>query len=170
MNASAVLIDAFQRIRGLVRSTVRGLDAEVLAWRPDPESNSIVWLVWHLTRVQDDHVAEIAGNEQEWVAGGWAERLGLPATFVDTGYGHSPQEVAMLGAADVGLLLDYHEQVTKHTIACLDGFDDADFDRIIDRSYDPPVTVGVRLVSVISDDLQHVGQAAYVRGLYERQR
>ena len=169
MNATTLLIDAFQRLRTLVSATVRGLDAEALAWRPDPEANSIVWLVWHLTRVQDDHVAEIAGHEQAWVSGAWAERLGLPAAFDDTGYGHAAKEVAMLGAADIGLLLEYHDRVANQTVEYLQTVADDDLERIIDRSFDPPVSVGARLVSVVGDDLQHVGQAAYVRGLYERQ-
>jgi hypothetical protein len=45
---------------------------------------------------------------------------------------------------------------------------EADLTRVVDRNWDPPVTVSVRLVSVIADDLQHVGQAAYVRGILQR--
>ena len=51
------------------------------------------------------------------------------------------------------------------TVAHLAGLSEADLDRVVDERWDPPVTLGVRLVSVISDDLQHAGQAAYLRGL-----
>lgn len=167
MQATDVLMDALERVRQRVGATVDGLDREALAWRPDPGANSIAWLVWHLTRVQDDHMSEIAGHGQAWVLEGWAERFSLPTDYSDTGYGHSPQQVAAI-TPEGPELREYHEQVAEQTQRYLRHVDTADFQRIIDRSYDPPVTVGVRVVSVIGDTLQHVGQAAYVRGLFER--
>lgn len=168
MDVHDALGDLFTRIRRSVPGTVGGLDAPALAWRPDPQANSIAWLVWHLTRVQDDHVAEIAQREQVWVGQGWAERFGLPAGYRDTGYGHSAEQVAAISPGDPRVLVDYHEQVADQTAAYLQAGDAEELDRVIDRSYDPPVTVGVRLVSVIEDSLQHLGQAAYLRGLHER--
>jgi hypothetical protein len=66
------------------------------------------------------------------------------------------------------VLLDYHNAVHDRTVAYLNTIDAGELDRIIDVRWDPPVSVGVRLVSVIDDDMQHAGQAAYVRGLFER--
>jgi hypothetical protein len=54
---------------------------------------------------------------------------------------------------------------TQAFVATLTG---ADLDRVVDSAWDPPVTLGVRLVSVVADDLQHVGQAAYIRGILQR--
>jgi DinB family protein len=167
MTSSDVLVDAFQRIRDAVHPAVNDLSTEQLAFRPDGGANSIGWLVWHLTRIQDDHVAELHGGEQSWAAGGWSERFALPLDPSDTGYGHGPDDVAKV-TADAALLLGYFEAVHQSTMAYLGTLSDADLERVIDRSWDPPVTVGIRLVSVISDDLQHVGQAAYVRGVVQR--
>lgn len=164
MDAIQVLSEAITNIRGLVTATVRDLDPEALAWRPRPDANSIAWLVWHLTRIQDDHVADIGGREQTWSAGDWAVRFGLPAGATDTGYGHSPDEVAAVRAR-ADLLIAYHDAVSDATLTTLGALSPSDLDSIVDRSYDPPVTAGVRLVSVVTDDLQHLGQAAYVRGL-----
>lgn len=168
MEARDTLIDSVGRIREVVHDTVRDLDAEALAWRPDARANSIAWLVWHLTRVQDDHVAELAGQEQVWVTGGWAERFGLPEGSTDTGYGHGPAEVAAIRPAGPDPLVAYHDVVADQTAQLVARYGPADLDRVVDRSWDPPVTAGVRLVSVVGDDLQHIGQAAYVRGLWER--
>jgi hypothetical protein len=167
MASSDVLVDAFERIRDAVYPAVNGLSAQELAYRPDGESNSIAWLVWHLTRIQDDHVAALRGGEQGWTEGGWSERFSLPLDPSDTGYGHGPDDVAKV-TADAALLLGYFEDVHQKTVAYLPSLSDADLEHVIDRSLDPPVTVGIRLVSVIADDLQHVGQAAYVRGLVQR--
>jgi hypothetical protein len=167
MASSDVLVDAFERIRDAVNPAVNGLSAEQLAFRPDGESNSIGWLVWHLTRVQDDHVAGLHGGEQVWTAGGWSQRFALPLDPSDTGYRHGPDDVAKV-TADSALLLGYFEEVHENTVAYLRTLSDADLEQVIDSSWDPPVTVGIRLVSVIADDLQHVGQAAYVRGVVQR--
>ncbi|HEV3281532.1 MAG TPA: DUF664 domain-containing protein [Acidimicrobiales bacterium] len=167
MTTSELLEDAFERIRDAVHPAVNGLSPDDLAFRPDSESNSIAWLVWHLTRIQDDHVAGLDGQEQVWTAKGWAERFALPIDVSDTGYGHDPDLVAMV-TADAPALLGYFEDVHEKTLAFVRSLDDGDLTRVIDRRWDPPVTVSVRLVSVIADDLQHVGQAAYVRGILQR--
>ena len=167
MGSTDVLIDAFERVRDAVHPAANGLTREELAFRPDDESNSIAWLVWHLTRVQDDHVASLAGTPQVWVGAGWADRFGLPLDVSDTGYGHDGAAVAAV-VADAASLLGYFEDVHTATVGYLRTLDEDELRRVVDTNWDPPVTVQVRLVSVIADDLQHVGQAAYLRGIVQR--
>jgi uncharacterized damage-inducible protein DinB len=167
VETSDILIDAYGRIHELVHRITGDLGEDALAYRPDAGANSIGWLVWHLTRVQDDHVSEIAGREQAWVDEGWAERFGMDPDPNNTGYGHTSEQVAAV-RPDGGLLRDYHDAVYAHTVEYLETIDAAELERIIDYGWDPPVSVGVRLVSVIGDDLQHAGQAAYVKGLLDR--
>ncbi len=160
-----ILVDAFSRIGDEVEAVVRGLAPHDLEFRPSGEGNSIAWLIWHLTRIQDDHVADAAGIPQVWVSGGWHERLGLPFALQATGYGHGPDEVAAVRVDSGEPLVGYHDAVRAQTIGYLGTLTDEALDRVVDGAWDPPVLLGVRLVSVIGDDLQHVGQAAYVRGL-----
>jgi hypothetical protein len=162
------LADGFGRVREIVLEVLDGLDDAALGHRVDADANSICWLIWHLTRVQDDHLAGAVGIEQAWVSGGWEKRFALPLETGDIGYGHSSDEVAVVHAP-ADLLSDYHEATYQQTLEVLRTLTDADMDTIVDEFWDPPVTMGVRLVSVLSDDLQHVGQAAYIRGLVERQ-
>lgn len=169
MNASTdLLVDAFGRIQEVVEDVVSGLDPEELSTRPEEDANSIGWLVWHLTRIQDDHLAGVAGTEQIWTADGWYDRFALPFAADDTGFAHSTQDVAAVRDLDGELLTGYHGAVHDNTVQYLAGIDDKDMKRVIDRAWTPPVTLGVRLVSVVADDLQHAGQAAYVRGLLGR--
>jgi hypothetical protein len=163
--AKAAFTDAFTRIPPLVRHAVVGVDLERLTERPASDSNTIAWLVWHLARVQDHHVAELFGIDQLWVSGDWASRFGLDPDPVNTGYGHSSQEVATVRPERPEVLLEYLDAVARRTSTMMEGLVPADLDRVVDRSWDPPVTMGVRLVSVADDSLQHAGQAAYVRGL-----
>jgi uncharacterized damage-inducible protein DinB len=167
VNVAELLHDLFDRVATDVHGAVEGLDRDALTHRVSGTANSISWLVWHLTRVQDDHVAEVAGTEQVWTADGWAGRFGLPFDDAAIGYGQGSDEVAAV-QADADLLLGYHDAVHARTLAYVDGLADADLDRVVDRRWDPPVTLGVRLVSVADDDLQHAGQAAFVRGVVER--
>ncbi|WNB84390.1 mycothiol transferase [Cellulomonas sp. ATA003] len=164
MLAAEALADGFGRVREVVRSTLDGIDPDDLARPPAEGTNTVAWLVWHLARVQDDHLADAFDADQVWVAEGWADRFGLALDPADTGYGHTPEQVAAV-QAPADLLLGYLEAVHARTTEHLSAVTDADLDRVVDSSYDPPVTLGVRLVSVIGDDLQHAGQAAYVRGL-----
>ena len=164
MTSAALLEDAFTRVRDIVHRVVDGLTVDELTYRVGPNANTIGWLVWHLTRIQDDHVADVAGVEQVWTAQGWGSRFGLPFPEAATGYGHSSADVAAVRAGSE-LLVGYHDAVYRQTLDYVRQVSDADLPRIVDESWDPPVTLGVRLISVISDDLQHVGQAAFVKGL-----
>lgn len=164
MKTSELLIDAHSRIQEVVHEVVEGLDDKALAARPDETANSIAWLVWHLTRVQDDHLADAGGYEQVYTAGGWHERLGLPLDAADTGYAHTSDQVALVQLS-AEQLLGYYDAVHARTVEFLQSVTDDSLDRIVDRRWDPPVTLGVRLVSVINDCDQHAGQAAYVKGL-----
>jgi uncharacterized damage-inducible protein DinB len=167
--ANDLLVDGFGRVRESVQQAVEGLDEEALAFRPDPDANSVAWLVWHLTRVQDDHVADVAGAEQIWTAAGWVERFRLPFDVGTIGYGQSSEEVGRVRAT-AEMLTAYQDAVHASTVRYLATLDDGDYARVVDDRWDPPVTLAVRLVSVLNDATQHVGQAAYVRGMLDRRR
>jgi hypothetical protein len=168
--SAELLVDGFGRIRENVADVLDGLTPEQLADQVAPGANPVSWLVWHLTRVQDDHVAAAFGVPQVWSAAGWAARFGLPAGMMDHGYGHTAAQVATVAAAtaSAGLLPEYHEETYAHTVKLVSEVTDDDLDRVVDTRWTPHVTLGVRLVSVLDDDMQHVGQAAYLRGILLR--
>ena len=163
-----ILIDGFERISEVVHQAVEGLTAEQLAHRVDASANSIAWLVWHLTRVQDDHIAGVAGFEQVWTGQGWFDRFGLPFKPSEHGYGHTSDDVAAVRPDGPELLVGYYDAVHRQTVGYLRTITDDGLDRVVDTAWDPPVTLAVRLVSVLSDDLQHAGQAAFLRGIVTR--
>jgi uncharacterized damage-inducible protein DinB len=165
MTPGELLVDAFTRIREGAEGAVRGLSPDQLAQRPTPDANSIGWLVWHLARVQDDHIAAVAELDQVWTSDGWHERFGLPFEADDTGYGHTSEEVAQVRGLSAEQLVGYLDAVHSATLDYVRPLSADDLDTVVDEGWDPPVTLGVRLVSVVNDDQQHVGQAAFVRGL-----
>jgi Protein of unknown function (DUF664) len=167
MNVSELLTDALGRVREQIPDVVAGLGDDDLAWRPDPEANSIAWLVWHLSRIEDDHVAGVAGTEQVWTAEGWFDRFGLPFDEGAHGYGMSGADVAKVRVGS-DVLAGYHDAVSRRTADYVATLGPEDLDRVVDEAWDPPVTLGVRLVSVVNEVNAHLGQAQYVRGLLER--
>ncbi|MBO3084651.1 mycothiol transferase [Cellulomonas fengjieae] len=169
MDVAELLIESYGRVDGVLTQAVDGLQVDDLAFRPDPAANSIAWLAWHAARGEDAQIADVAGVEQLWTSQGWADRFDLPFDDADTGYGHSPQEVGRVRAG-ADLLLAYYRAVAERTRDYLAGLREGDLDRVVDEGWDPPVTLGVRLVSIVGDSLQHAGQACYVRGLLERAR
>ncbi len=167
MNVDDVYLEVYGRIPPLVRAAVDGLDRARLVKSPVPGANPVGWLVWHLTRVQDHHVSELLADDQLWTSAGWAARFGRDAAPNDLGFGYTAEQVAAFDPVGAALLVEYHEAVDARTRDYLGTLTDADLDRTVDRRWDPPVTLGVRLVSVADDSLQHAGQALYARGIVD---
>ncbi len=167
MATADLLADSLDRIAQTVHEAVDGLDEQQLSVRLDPDANSVAWLVWHLARVQDDHLAAAAGSAQVWTTDGWSQRFRLPFADKAIGYGHSSDEVASV-RAPAELLTGYHDAVHARSSAWVHTLDDEALARVVDESWGEPVTLAVRLVSVIDDCTQHAGQAAFVRGVVER--
>lgn len=169
MDVSDLLLDAASRVTEQVPAVVGGLDVDELAWQPEPGANSIAWNIWHLTRVADEYSAGYTGSEPRWTADGWCERFALPFGSEAHGYGQSAEEAAQVrGSAEN--LQGYYDAVAPVLAGYLSTLDAAALDEVVDTSYDPPVTLGVRMVSIVDDMVQHIGQAAYLRGMLDRRR
>lgn len=168
MDATDLLIEAFGRVPDHVREAVEGLDATALATVPEPGANTIGWLVWHLTRVADSYAAELTDEEQLWVRGDWAEGFGLEADPGNSGYGHTAEQMVAVRPTGADVVIGYHAAVHDRLTTYLRGLEPEGLDAVIDRNWDPPVTLGVRLVSIVDDQVQHAGQAKYLRGILDR--
>jgi len=167
MEGAQMVADALERIKGILQRVLMGLPNDDLHRQPRHDCNPIAWLAWHLTRVQDDHLSNLAVREQAWTADGWHARFGMEADPHNLGGGHTPSQVAAFRTPDAQTLLDYHNAVLERSKAYLETLATADLDRVLDEpQWQTPVTVGVRLMSVINDNTQHAGQAAYLRGLF----
>jgi hypothetical protein len=163
-----LLLDGFGRLPEHVLDAVDGLTPDQLTHRLDRSANSICWLVWHLARVEDASLAAAFDTEPVWTAAGWHERFGLPLERDDIGFGHDDEQVGTVRVDSPQLLVGYYADVHARTTELLQLVSADDLDRVVDRSYDPPVTLAVRLMSVLEDAQQHLGQALFVRGLVER--
>jgi uncharacterized damage-inducible protein DinB len=165
MEINALLADFFGRVDEHVHEVLDGLSDDDLTRTVAPGSNPIGWLIWHSARVQDSHVAELLEGDQLWTSQDWGPRFGLESDPGNHGYGHQPADVEAVRPESADALREYHDAVAARTAEYLRSVTAADLDRIVDRDWDPPVTLGVRLVSIADDQIQHTGQAAYLKGL-----
>lgn len=168
MEWQELLLDGYERIWQIIERTLKGLSREDLDWRAKPDANSIGWLAWHLSRVQDGHVADLMGQEQLWISQKWHAKFGRPANATDSGFGHGVKELDAFKSPEAQIILDYHRAVLNRTEEYIRSLSAADLSRELNEpQYQPLPTVGVRLISVMSDNLQHAGQMSYVRGLLQ---
>ncbi len=166
MEWQQLVIDGYGRILQMLEKALNGIDQDDLNQQPHPDCNSMGWLAWHLTRVQDDHLADIKGEEQLWIRDGWHSRFNRTPSTSDIGFGHSSEDVQAFKSPDIETLLEYHRAVLERSKHYIVGLSAADLDRELNEPwYQPLPTVGVRLISVMDDNLQHVGQIAYIRGM-----
>jgi len=167
MTSNDLLEDAFSRVHGVVHQAVDNLTPDELAFRVNGNTNSIAWLIWHLSRVTDDHLSDAASREQVWIGNGWAEKFALPFPPDATGYGFGGDDVAAVKVKSGEILIGYFDEVIEEATRYVKNLKEDDYARVVDSSWNPPVTLAVRLVSVVSDALQHAGQAMFIRGIVE---
>jgi len=162
--ARELLRDSFTRLIEHVDAITDGLTDEVSFYRPTADANSIAWLLWHSARVQDAQLCDIAGIEQVWTRDGWVDRFDLDLPRDSHGYGHTPEQVAKV-RAPADLLAGYYHAVHRTTLEFVASVTPDELERIVDRRWTPAVTASARLVSIFDDCAQHLGQAAYLRGI-----
>ncbi len=163
MKWQELLSGIFARVSRELEKSLEGLTAEDLSMQPSRDSNSIGWIAWHLTRAQDRVISDFSGEEQLWLKDRWHEKFNRSPDAADTGYGHSPEDVAGFKSPGVKTLVDYHHAVLERTKGYLDNLSEVELAREVDHPRYP--TVGAHLTAVINDNLQHVGQVAYLHGL-----
>lgn len=166
MEGRELLTNAFLRVQASIHRLLDGLTQEQLVFRLNDSSNSIGWLIWHLTRIQDRHISDLVGLPQKWVDQEFAAKFNLNPDPLNIGTGHTPEEVAMIQPATGEILVEYYDAVFERTREYLQSLTAADLDVELDEpQYQPLPTVGIRLISVLNDNTQHTGQAAYLRGV-----
>ncbi|MCW4458113.1 DinB family protein [Microbacterium sp. MPKO10] len=164
MSTRDILSDAAARPLAAAEGLRPVLDRETLNGHPGGHDNSIAWLLWHTGREIDAQLAGLTGESQIWETGEYARRTGLGDAGGQVGYGHTPEQARAIRVDDADALYDYLTEATDALINYVNTLGDVELDEVIDENWTPPVTRGARLVSIIGDALQHVGQAAYAAG------
>ena len=165
MTWQTMIVEIFERVSQTVARTLEGLTQEELNQQPSHDSNSIGWLVWHLLRVQDLTISDLSNTEQVWIKGKWYNKFNRSADPMDFGLGHTPEDLAAFKSPDIQTLLTYQKAVDEKAKSYLNQLPESELDRKLDHPVFP--TVAARIISALSDSLQHAGQAGYIRGLIQ---
>lgn len=167
MKWQQLIAEIYNEISRELERALDGLTMDDLNQQPRPDCNSIGWLAWHLTRCQDVANADLIGEEQLWLKEKWHAMFGRAADPTDIGYGHSSEDALNFRAPDSITLLKYHRRVLEKTLHYINlELTENDLEREFQKPTFPGInTVRRMFVGVISDNLQHVGQIAYIRGL-----
>jgi DinB superfamily len=160
-----LIVDGYERLPDLMKEVLAGVGAADLDWQPARDCNTLGWTAWHLTRVQDSQIADLAGREQLWIGEGWHRKFDRPADPDDTGYGDTAAQVRAFRSPMVKVQLDYLRATVARTQEYLAALDPAGLDRELDEPYRPRPTVAVRILSILADCHHHAGEASYIRGL-----
>ena len=150
---------------GKLKQSVEGLTPEELSWQPAPESNHILWTVWHMARVSDRWANQtVLGGEELWTSRNWAERMGLPAERY--GRGETPDQVRDFPPVDIGLVFEYFDEAHASLLAMIDGLESSDLARDVYAAYrDESLNIGWILGHILAEESQHLGQVAHIRGM-----
>ena len=165
MDARDVLREAASRPATEAKTLVNTLPEGALNAHAGGHTNSIAWLLWHAGRQMDAQLAQLNGEPQVWHSQGFDARFDLGELGDTVGYGHTAEQAHAVVVEDAALLVEYLGATTAALSEYIAGLSEADLDEVIDTSWTPHVTRGVRLVSMIDDAAQHVGQAAYAAGI-----
>ena len=169
MAASDVIKTSLERNWGMVDRALEGLDDTTLASRINDQSNSIAWLLWHMTRVVDTFIhTRLQDKPQLWILDGWCEKCGLSEDPETTGQGWSSERVAAWTLPPRVVLLGYLEATKNATKEYLDGLSDDDLNatRMVPPATEPR-SVSEMLGIMVFDNIVHGGQIAFLRGYYE---
>lgn len=164
MNAAQLYVETIKRSDETLLKALEGLTVEELRAQPaGPGSNPIGWLIWHLTRSRDNITAHFAEQPSVWEQGGWAPKFGFagePPRF-------TPEDVHTFDPVSYETLMGYYRAVAERTEAVVSALSEGDLDRMIPPQIAgrPAMKLGSRLGVILNDNIQHIGQVAYLRGL-----
>lgn len=166
MNTNDIFSDLAQRPIDVANSLPQ-LTSDQLNAHLGGHPNSVAWLLWHSGREVDAQLADLTGDPQKWEQ--FRDRFGLGEAGDSVGVGQPPEEAERIVVKDQSLLVEYLEAALTALLQYTGTLSEDDLDDVIDRSWTPPVTRGVRLISIIDDAIQHIGQAAYAAGALTKQ-
>ncbi|MQG34126.1 MAG: DinB family protein [SAR202 cluster bacterium] len=168
MPENTTIVEALRRNWEMVSAAVAEVDEDTLNTRPNPDSNSMSWLIWHMTRVTDRFIHyRIAGTPQIWTVESWYGKFCMPEDPQEYGLGWTNEQAAQWQASSKAVLMEYFDRVNTDAAQYLSAMTDADLERVIPFPAPPDtLTVKEALGNLIWDNIAHGGQVAYLRGFF----
>ena len=168
MSATETALSALERNWGMVDRALEDVDDAVLGTQPNSQSNSMGWLLWHMTRIVDRFVHTWCQDDpQLWVKGGWSDKFGLEDDVNNKGQGWTEEQVAAWQLPTKNLLVGYYDAVKTAAREYIQSLSASDLERQLTLPPRPTASVGSFLGVMVYDNCVHGGQIAYLRGYYK---
>jgi uncharacterized damage-inducible protein DinB len=163
MKANEIVLKSLEENAGYVTDSIKGLTANELTWSPVPHSNTIIFLMWHLARVEDLWINRILKSGKElYESEGWYKKFDTPVE--DNGFGYDVAKLKAWKPPDLKLLKKYTSAVRKTTVDYVKKLTEKQFDEPEDFGWRKGTT-GSALTHLISEVGEHSGQIGYIRGI-----
>ena len=169
MSANRTTLSALERNWQMVKSAVSDVDEAAMAVRPNEDSNSMSWLIWHMSRVTDRFIHfRLTDKPQLWTVDAWHEKFNMPDEPHDIGMGWSNEQAAAWQAPSKDVLMGYFEKANAAATDYLNSITDAELEREIPWTA-PVATLRIdeALGILVWDNIVHGGQVAYLRGYFQ---
>lgn len=167
MEAKEVIIKSLGQSRRFLLNALDELTQEEVAWSPNPECNSIAFILWHIARLEDVFINSVIQGERElYEKEGWREKLGTPTG--DTGTRYTEEMLRVWPVPEMEVLQGYADSVREKTLVFLESIPPEKLSEVPrpDRS---PDTMGALLGGLSTEIAMHVGQICYLRGVQRGQ-
>ena len=164
MKGAKILSDMLEMSDSLVRRALEGLTDADLIKRPSDQDNTIGWLMWHKTRVEDIAFADASGEEQFWISDKWHEKFGMEP---------NPGQMGFRGFARTSDEPRVQERKTfsatptpfgRARLRCWRASRPRTSTRKSPPRWARPSKSGTTSGRVAADNIQHGGQICYLRG------
>ena len=169
MSDTGTAISALQRNWSMVDQSLANMDDASMASRPNDQTNSIAWLLWHMNRVVDRFVNDrFQDKPQQWVSDGWHDKFGMPANPDDNGRGWTAEQVAAWQPPAKEVMVGYYDAVKSNALAYVGSLSAADLEKQVPFPAPPnTLALGEALGVLVFDNIVHGGQIAFIKGYYE---
>ena len=148
-----------------LHQTLDGLTSQELRLQAQPDANHIIYIVWHMARVEDGWIARASGLDQIWILSDWPQILGLNPERTNSGVDWSIDQVREMPVVAIEDLLGYYADVRDRTLAVFDKMTEADMGTTHVHGYYGTVTNAWIFGHIIVEESQHLGQIAFIRGM-----
>tara|TARA_B110000116_G_scaffold210290_1_gene186005 strand:- start:85 stop:603 length:519 start_codon:yes stop_codon:yes gene_type:complete len=163
-NFKKAIISGLNEYLDSLYKSIDGLTKNELYWQPSLESNNIIYLVWHMARVEDNWINQIiGGNKTVWSLNNWSKKLNIKEN--DYGKGYIKEDISNLPDMNISDILKFYKQQREQSLIVIEELADEDLNKNYKRITGEFKKGYWILGHVLVEESQHLGQIAYIRGI-----
>ena len=147
----------------ILKRSLDSLSEEEILWKPNPHSNNVIFLIWHMALVEDNLINKVLlGKERVWITENYYKDF--PELRNETGFAFNQEKLDKFPIVDIDWLMNYHNILREGTINFITNIEDEDLS--LDYTFGIRQVKGYFVIGRLMTELsQHLGQVSYIRGM-----